>query len=125
MTMLWIGTQAAIEAAAVLCDEAANAQPQTRGDGTPVPEAERMQMSWAVPKQCPHCALWTLQAPPDEYGVALPVDCTAAAEHTHEPVGQPARISQLELRIQTLEADLGLMPEGTLLERLERLETLL
>ncbi len=123
--MLWTGTQSAIEAAAALCDAAANSQPQTHGDGTPVPEAERMQMSWAPAQQCQHCALWTLPAPPDEYALTVPVGCTVVAEHTHETVEQPARISQLELRIQTLEADLGLMPEGTLLERLERLETLL
>lgn len=85
--MLWIGTQAAIEAAAVLCDAATSARPQTRGDGTPVPEAERMQMSWAVAQQCPHCALWTLQAPPDEYGVTKPSNVTemtsAAFEAAH------------------------------------------
>jgi len=76
MTMLWTGPQSAIAAAAALCDAASNQQPQTRGDNSPVPESERMTMRWAEPQQCEHCEMWTLPAPPAEYGVTLPAGVT-------------------------------------------------
>ncbi len=122
------GTEQNIRSFSAECDAAANTQPQVRGDGTPVPELERMQLTWAPPQKCEHCDLWLLPEPPAGYGLTTPE--TLQADHNCSPVEpeqQPARISELELRVTQLEQSLGLevSENDSLIARLARLETLL
>ncbi len=122
------GTEQDIRSFSAECDAAANAQPQVRGDGTPVLELERMQLTWAPPQKCEHCDLWLLPEPPADYGLTTPE--TLQADHNcslAEPEQQPARISELELRVMHLEQSLGLevSENDSLIARLARLETLL
>ena len=120
------GTESDIRSFSALCDTAANAQPQVRGDGMPVPESERMQLTWAQPQKCETCDLWVLPEPPESYGLGVPV--VLRADHTCAVVEPPtARISELELRVMQLEQSLGLevSEHDSLVSRLTRLETLL
>lgn len=120
------GTESDIRSFSALCDAAANAQPQVRGDGTPVPESERMQLTWAAPQKCENCDVWVLPAPPESCGLVVPE--ALQTDHTCEAPEQPtARISELELRVMQLEQSLGLevSEHDSLISRLARLETLL
>ena len=122
------GTESDIRSFSELCDAAANAQPQVRGNGTPVPESERVQLTWAQPQKCETCDVWVLPEPPESYGLGVPV--ALQADHNcspAEPEQQTARISELELRVMHLEQSLGLevSENDSLIARLARLETLL
>lgn len=88
--MLWIGTQSSIEAASAVCDEAVCRLPEVRGNGSLVPESERVTRYWDTPKACPHCSLWYIIAPV-YLGVAVPGDVQVitsddfAAGHPQQP----------------------------------------
>lgn len=84
--MIWIGSEAEINLLTVLCDDAVLAVPETRGDGSVVPENERITTRWSQPLHCPVCDAWALTVMPGITSTLEQVsDQQWYADHAHKP----------------------------------------
>ena len=84
--MIWVGTEQEIGLLATLCDEAVLSVPEVKGDGTAVPDNERVTTKWGDPLCCAKCGTWGLLVM-DQVISALPQVSLEqwTTDHSHTP----------------------------------------
>ena len=104
--MIWVGTEQEIGLLATLCDEAVLSVPEVKGDGTAVPENERITTRWSDTLHCTTCDVWGL---PVMAAVTSTLPQTSfeqwETKHAHAPTIAEQRIAVAEIIAQ------GLTPE--------------